>query len=183
MSKSEEGSCGDDVTLPLGKLLPLNSRRLTAAYLKHNVQSLELPTAGSVDETRQLIEGKLQETWDSANVQVVVDKTASITVKLTLMDDENIFHEASPFNKPAKEKQPDDDVLQRLADTEQNEQLTADLASAQESLTRSEQRLLDSKESYTSFLHQAKSVSYKINECTWVQNPHRCMHAWLMRSV
>ena len=135
MSESEGGSRGDDVTPPLGKLLPLNSRRLTAAYLKHIAQSLELPTAGSADETRQLIDGKLQETRDSSNVQVVVDETASITVKLSLMDDEGIFHEAAPFDKPAKEPHPDDDVLQRLADAEQkNEQLTADLAAAQEKL-------------------------------------------------
>ena len=44
-------------------------------------------------------------------------------MKLSL-DDEGIFHEASPFDKPAKEPQPDDDVLQTLADAEQkNEQL------------------------------------------------------------
>ena len=57
--------------------------RLTTAYLKHIAQSLELPTAGSADETRQLIEGKLQETRDVANVQVVVDETAT-TVKLSV---------------------------------------------------------------------------------------------------
>ena len=51
------------------------------------------------------------------------------------MDDEGIFHEAAPFDKPAKEPQPDDNVLQRLTDAEQkNEQLAADLATAQENL-------------------------------------------------
>ena len=62
VSESEEGSHGDDVTPPLSKLLPLNSWRLTTAYMKHIAQSLELPIAGSADEVRQLIEEKLQET-------------------------------------------------------------------------------------------------------------------------
>lgn len=137
MSKSEDGLRGDDVTPPLGKLLPLNSQRLTAAYIKHIAQSLEPLTGGSADETRQLIEGELQESRDSANVQVVVDETASVTVKLSLMDDEGIFHEAAPFDKPAKGSQPDDDVLQRLTDAEQrNEELTLALAATQDDLNQ-----------------------------------------------
>ena len=95
MSESEEGSSRGEDDVPLGKLLPLNSRRLTATYLKRIAQSLELPTAGSADETRQLIEGKLQETRDVANVQVIVDETTATIVKLSLMDDEGIFHEVA----------------------------------------------------------------------------------------
>ena len=156
MSESEEGSRGGDVTPPLGKLLPLNSRRLTAAYMKHNAQSLELPTGGSADETRQLIEGKLQESRDSAIVQVVVDETASVTVKLSLMDDEGIFHEAAPFDKPAKGSQPDDDVLQRLMDAEQrNEELTTALAATQDDLNQERAETARLKEE----LHLVKSVS------------------------
>jgi hypothetical protein len=84
-----------------------------------------------------IIEGKLQETRESANVQVVVDETPSITVKLSLMDDEGIFHEAAPFDKPAKDSGPDDDVVQRLTDAERkNEELTADLTAAHESLNQ-----------------------------------------------
>ena len=96
---------------------------------------MELPTGGSADATRQLIEGKLQDTRDSANVQVIVDESTSITVKLSLMDDEGIFHEAAPFDKPAKEPSPGDGVMQRLADAEQrSEELAVNLAAAQESL-------------------------------------------------
>ena len=102
MSESKEGSCGDDATPPFGKLFPLYSRRLTAAYLKHNAQSLQLLTADSADETRQLIEGKRQNTQDIANVQVVVDETTTITMKLSLVNDKGIFHKAAPFDKPAK---------------------------------------------------------------------------------
>ena len=55
---SEQGLCKEDNAL-LGKL-QLNSQRLTTTYLKQIAQSLELAT-------RQLIEGKLQETSDVAN--------------------------------------------------------------------------------------------------------------------
>ena len=74
-----------------------------------------LPVTASADETRQLIEGKLQEARDAANVQVVVDEVAAVTVKLSLMDDEGVFHEAPPLTKPAKEE----GLLQKLTDTEQ----------------------------------------------------------------
>ena len=51
------------------------------------------------------------------------------------MHDEGIFHEAAPFDKPAKKPQPDDGILQRLADAEQkNEELAVDLADTKESL-------------------------------------------------
>ena len=60
---------------------------------------------------------------------------SSITVKLSLMDDEGIFYEAAPFHKPANEPSPGDGVMRRLADAEQrNEELAVDLAAAQESL-------------------------------------------------
>ena len=98
---------------------------------------MELPTAGSADETRQLIEGKLQETRDVANIQVVVDETTATTVKLSLIDDEGIFHEAAPFDRSAKGSQPEDDVLQRLEDAERkNEELTVELMATQESLNQ-----------------------------------------------
>ena len=105
MSDDElEESRGHD-EVPRGKLLPLNSRRLTAAYLKHIALSLELPTAGSVDETRVLVEGKLRETHDVANVQVVIDEatTSTTTVNLSLMDDDSVFLKTPPLTKSAKE--------------------------------------------------------------------------------
>ena len=53
-----------------------------------------------------------------ANVQVVVNETTATTVKLSLMDNEGSFHKVAPFDKSDKESQPEDEVLQRLVDTE-----------------------------------------------------------------
>ena len=127
LESEEEGSLGDDASPPLGKLLPLNYRRLTAAYLKRIAQSLELPTAGSADEVRTLIEGKLQETREVANVQVVVDETTTTTVKLSLMDDEGIFHEVTPYDKPSK------NISERLATAERKNEV--ELAATRENQT------------------------------------------------
>ena len=63
-SESEEttGEVGSGSReLPRGRVLPLNSKRLTSAHLKQVAEKLELPTTGSADQIRQLIEGKLQE--------------------------------------------------------------------------------------------------------------------------
>ena len=85
----EHGGVFDDTTLR-GKLLPLNSRRLTSAYLKQIVESLELPTTGLGDEIRQLIEGKLQDSHDILNVQVVVDEIPTISLKLSLRKEQTM---------------------------------------------------------------------------------------------
>ena len=52
--------------------LPLNSKRLTGAYVQAIARAMELPTKGSVTETRQMIEGKLgDDDRESTNVQVI----------------------------------------------------------------------------------------------------------------
>ena len=61
---STHGSPPAEGEIPLGKLLPLNSRRLTTIQLKKIAEGLGLLTTGSADETRQLIEGKLEEGHD-----------------------------------------------------------------------------------------------------------------------
>ena len=60
----------------------LNSRRLTSTHLKQVAESLGLPTTGSSDEIRQLIEGKLQESRDVHNIQVVVDETPTYFIEI-----------------------------------------------------------------------------------------------------
>ena len=82
--------------LPRGKLLPLNSRRLTTVQLKKIAEGLRLPTAGSTDEIRQLIEGKLEE---EHNVQAAVDEATTVNVTLSLVDDEGVFLEVEPFQR------------------------------------------------------------------------------------
>ena len=65
----------ESIGLPHGKLYSLNSRRLIGVYLQHIAEALSLPSTGSADKVRQLIEGKLQETREVSNVEVVVDES------------------------------------------------------------------------------------------------------------
>ena len=129
----EHGVFGD--TAPRGKLLPLNSRRLTSAYLKQIAESLELPTTGSGDEIRQLIEGKLQESHDIHNIQVVVDETPTVSLKLSLMDEEGVFLESTPIVRPVKETEAGMGL--RLTEAEQkNDELEMELAETKEQLAK-----------------------------------------------
>ena len=53
-------------------LIPLNSRRLSAAHLKRLARALEVPTTATGDEVRQMIEGRLiAQGREPRNVQVV----------------------------------------------------------------------------------------------------------------
>ena len=72
----EEPSPDELAAVPSGKILPLNSRRLTSSHLKQLAESLELPTAGSLDQLRQLIEGKLdsERHVEVSYVQVVIQR-------------------------------------------------------------------------------------------------------------
>ena len=76
-----------DIGLPRGCLYPLNSKRLVAVHLKQLAETLRLPTTGAPDEIRQMIDGKLQETREVGNVQVVVAEANLVETKLSLMDD------------------------------------------------------------------------------------------------
>ena len=62
---------------PLYQVLPLNLRRLMSSHPKQLAESLELPTAGSLDQFRQLIEGKLESEKhvEVSNVQVVIQES------------------------------------------------------------------------------------------------------------
>ena len=61
--------------------LPLNSRRLTASQLKRVGAALELPTAASTDEVRQIIEGKLsRDSHEPSSVQVVFEPSGALAL-------------------------------------------------------------------------------------------------------
>ncbi len=73
--------------------LPLNSKRLTAVLLKRH---LELPLTASADETRLLIEGKLEELGHAPrNVQVVLED-ATLGTHIRLQDYEGVFLDLEP---------------------------------------------------------------------------------------
>lgn len=147
MSGSEsEGEGGRDGTgdedLPRGKLLPLNSRRLTAAHLKSIADSLGLPTTGSTDQIRQLIEGKLQEEHEVSNVQVVVQETSTVSVQLSLVDEDGVFHSTTPYQKGAGESLGRDQLELKLAESvRKSEELETELLQNREQLKQDKETI------------------------------------------
>ena len=91
------GSASDGPQLR-GKVVPLNSRRLTSFHLKQIAEALELPATGSTDQLRQVIEGELESEKhvDAANVQVLIEDRETVEVKLCLMDDSGVILETRP---------------------------------------------------------------------------------------
>ena len=95
---SSSGQSGSETqTLPEGKRIPLNSRRLPAAYLKLVGEALRLPTSGSSEELRQMVEGKLTSEKDVevSSVQVVAQETHQLATQLWLVDSEGVILETS----------------------------------------------------------------------------------------
>ena len=121
---------------PSGKLLPLNSRRLTAAHLRHIAGAMGLPSTGSADEVRQLIEGKLGDEREVRNVQVVLEEASVLNVKLSLTDEEGVFLEAEPLQRPLEALVDPAEWENKLSEAEaQNTGLTAELTELQGALT------------------------------------------------
>ena len=82
---------------------PLNSRRLTGAYLRFVAKAIDLPTSGSVDETRAMISGKLEQMGrDPRNVQVVVRRDPSGQESLLLVDMDGAFIDAGVMEETAR---------------------------------------------------------------------------------
>ena len=142
--------------------------------MKQIAESLELPTTGSADEIRQLIEGKLQSTRDVHNVQVVVEETQTISLKLSLMDDEGIFLESAPSTKPFKE--PQDELRRRLAEVEQNNvELETELAKTKEQLLQEQEETARLKEELSS---SATTGDVSELKDKLKQERERAKHAW-----
>ena len=70
--------------IPSGKVVPFNSKRLTASYLKRVAEAFELPTIGATDLLCQLIEGKLESEQHigATDVQVIIQEEQHVEVKL-----------------------------------------------------------------------------------------------------
>ena len=133
MSGSEDE--GESRSVPPGRVLPLNSRRLTSSHLKALAEELELPTSGSLDQLRQLIEGKLEteKHMEVSNVQVVIQESQFVELKLSLVSEEGVLLETTPTKQSVEAE------LQRsqemLADVErENSELSEELAATKQSL-------------------------------------------------
>ena len=75
---------GDEERRPTRRrTFPLNSARLTASVVTRIAEGLELPLSASLEETRQLIDGKLSAEREPRNVQVdLLDAASGVTIRL-----------------------------------------------------------------------------------------------------
>ncbi len=74
--------------------LSLTSRKMTGALVKAIATAIGLPTTGSMEETLQMVEGRLQEKgYDSRNVQVSITDSEgdSSVLCLQLMAAQGVF--------------------------------------------------------------------------------------------
>jgi hypothetical protein len=111
--------------------LPLNSRRLTAAYLRQLTEALELSTTGSAEELRQQIEGSLAEREDPT-IQVAVQETSQIETVLWLVDSDGPFLQTAPSHRDSKESGESEHAYQQLL--ESHEKLSDELTTARQQL-------------------------------------------------
>ena len=88
------------------RVLPLNSRRLTAALLRKIAHAMTLPTAVPAEQLRQLIDGKLIAMGkEPMNVQVVVTGAAGTPA---LQDEGGVFVETTDDGVEDGEHSPED---------------------------------------------------------------------------
>ena len=131
MEGEDTADARDRAATPRGRRLPLNSRRLTAAYLRQLSEALGLPTIGSAEELRQQIEGKLAER-DDPTIQVIVQETPRIETVLWLVDSGGAFLQTTSLHRIGKESSESERERQQLI--EGNELLSDELASAKRKL-------------------------------------------------
>ena len=132
---SKSGSIGEEkesrerTEIPSGRVVPLNSRRLTATHLRQVAEALGLPTTGSTDQLRQLIEGKLESDKhvEAANVQVVLQEEQRVETKFFLMDENGVFLETTPLVLSKEGAESEKEALQEALEevNQQNSELTS----------------------------------------------------------
>ena len=131
--------------------LPLNSKRLKVAYMQQLARALEVPTAASSDDVRQMIEGKLRQMGrEPPNVQVIVQQgIGQSRVHLSLQDADGVFLEAEPETEPewgATEDPPTTDERappeERADETEKLKQALAEATEENAALAREVSLLL-----------------------------------------
>ena len=119
-SDVDGGEARERSEIPNGRVVPLNSRHLTAAHLKQVAEALELPTSGAADQLRQLIKGKLESKRhvDGTNV---IQEEQSVESKLTLLYDSGVFLTTPTVVLSRRESESEMEALQEAL-TEANQQ-------------------------------------------------------------
>ena len=147
---------GED--LPLGKVLPLNSKRLKAAYVKALAEELNVPTSASTEETRALIEGTLEELdREPRNVQVIVQGLEDGGTCLYLADQDGVFCQtrAGDERPPTKEHP---QSTERGDEGSGDEHWANQLESASEALAKSQERVRRLEQEITAVHSQAEQT-------------------------
>ncbi len=113
----------EDDGLPEGGWLPLNSRRVTTAYLQLLAQSLGLPTGMSADELRQQVEGKmLAMEHEPRNVQVVVQEQTRTELRLLMVDERGVFIDTEAVVRDVDGGQQESETLRTQMQQQMEEQ-------------------------------------------------------------
>ena len=88
VGEGDSDGCVGEQDMLTGRVLPFNSKQLTAHHLRLISDALGLPTTGSADQVCQLVEGKLQadQGRETGNVQVVIKECSLVDTTLALVD-------------------------------------------------------------------------------------------------
>ena len=77
----------------------------------------------------------------SINVQVVIEEATTVNVRLSLMDEEDVFLKVNPFQRESKEPLESDEMLQKLAEAERKgDELQAEIEETRELLIREQEK-------------------------------------------
>ena len=117
-----QGSAGPPPSI--SKPLPLNSKRLKVAFMKRIATSMSLPTAGSADDVRQMIEGQLTEMGkEPQRVQVLVSGESG----RIHLDVDGPFLDVEPEEESGSSTHDDDEEQDLESALHESRELTAQL--------------------------------------------------------
>ena len=174
-----DGSVGEQDMLT-GRVLPLNSKRLTAHHLRWHSEALGLPTTGSTDQMRQLIEGKLRSEYgrETGHVQVVVKECSVIEATLALVDEGEQFlvtdHQTRPGDEELKSVSEENAALKdKLAGVQ------VELAQEQETVEALREELAKCKEQESGDLaSEVESLKLQVRE-----QEKKSKHMWRLQCM
>ena len=111
--RMSEDDAGSRAT-PRGQYLPLNSKRLTTAHLRQIASALDLPTTGSADQLRQVIEGKLEtDGHEAINIQVTLEDSKLIETKMALIYEGGVIVKPQPLRRETTDVHDESEDLRR----------------------------------------------------------------------
>ena len=147
------------------RLLPLNSKRLTRGYVNAIARALELPTQGSVTETRQMIDGKLgDDNREPLNIQVVIEEDHAGVEAVSLIDADGVFLGPVPV-VCAQEDLTDGGGLDKQGTVEENEATDEnDVSRLQRDLAVSVARNEELEAEVSSLSSELERVKGRVNE-------------------